>query len=192
MPTKKKATPRLAKRFIVPFLSESLGQLAGEELEKIAIANKINNIQHLNKEMVLDEVLKNPKHRLRAAGYIWDVKKAARRNWLDHTQKLISGVRSFTVNISKKKIFEPMFVSAQAPVRQQGSQALRQSHIFRPDMLASDPIFLSALGSKLRRFVGVLKELEHLTASRPAPPDVAQLLLDVRTSVDNCASTVSL
>lgn len=190
MAAKKKA-PVLAKRFVVPFLPEDKGQMVGEELEKIARANKINNIHHLDREMVVQVIEKNPKHRLRSI-YENDPLKARRKHWLEFTAKLISGVRIITVNIGKKQHFEPMFVSAQAPVKQQGSRALRRSHVFRPDALAQDPIFLSAIGSKLRRLVGVLKELEHLTAARPSPPDVQQLLLDIRTSVDSCTSTADL
>lgn len=165
--------------------------MVGEELEKIARANQINNINHLDAEMVFKTIENDPKHPLWKV-YEKNKDKAARKHWLEFTRKLITSVRVVVVQLKARPRFEPVYISAEAPVRKNGSAVLRRSHIAAPDVLANDPIFLSALSGKLRRLVGVLRELEQLAARRPTPPDVLQFLQDVRAAVSACSYTNGL
>jgi hypothetical protein len=185
MAAKKKSSSR-KKKYQVHFLSERDAQMVGEELDKIAQANQINSINHLDPEMVFKTIENNPRHPLWRV-YEKNKDKAARKHWLEYTRRLITGVRVVIANVSKRPKVEPAYYSAEAPVRKNGSTVVRRTHIASSDVLANDPIFLSALSGKLRRFVSVLRELEQLASRRPTPPDVMQLLQDVRAAVSACS-----
>lgn len=182
---------KIARRFVAPFLSEPDSQMVGEELEKIALAQRVNNIRHLDPEMVFKIIENTPSHPLWKV-YEKNKNKAARKHWVDFTRKLITGIRVVTIDAKKRRTFQPVYISAEAPVKTPGSAATRRTRVFASDVLSNDPIFLSAVSGKLRRLVGVLKELEHLTARRPTPPDVQQFLGDVRAAVSSCSLTCNL
>jgi hypothetical protein len=177
--TLKKTTspPRLAPRFAVPWLPESQGQTVGEELLKIAAEHKINNIRSLDAKLVWAILKDDPNHPLwSSGGYERDVRKAATRYWVDHTKKLIASVRIITMTLPKRVMHEPLFLNCDAPVKKEGSVAKKRVHVLRADVLEQDPLFMSAIGSKIRRLLGVIHELEHLSAERAIPGYMQELI----------------
>lgn len=180
------AAPQLAKRYIVPFLSANDADMVGTELEKSAQANRVNGIRHLDPEVVFHEVETRRKHPFRElAGMNWgDDKTAARKHRIEYIRKLISSVQVVVVSSTKRNTFEPVFVSAQASVKTQGSSALRRSSIVRHDMLRHDPAFISYVNAQCRRILGPLAKLEHTASDRALPPEVQLFITNVRAAAN--------
>ena len=174
----------------LPWLSDELVQLAGRELKKIAQKNKINNVRHLRAADVFAIIEADPNHPLRAL-YDWDLQKAARSHWIDQTRKIIAGLRYVTVSLPDRGQIDPVFYSAEAPVKAEGKEATERTYVLRSDVLEQDPIFMSALGSKLRRLSDVLREIEHLAAARSVPDEVDTLLGELREAWDNYAKKIA-
>lgn len=182
----KKAPPRLAKTYVVPFLDEDDAQMVGIELEKAAQAHQVNGIRHLDAEVIYDDVEKNKKHPFRRlAGLKWnDDIEAARRYRVGYIGKLISSVQVTVVTSNKRKTYESVYVSANAPVVKQGSQATRRSHINRHDAFSNDPAFTSYVNTQCKRIIQPLEKLEHTATSRPLPPEVQQFVMSVRAAAN--------
>ena len=148
----------------------------------MAVRHQVNGIRCIDKETAFSEVEANPKHPLRSF-FDWNDKSAARKQRVDYMGKLISSIQVVNVSI-RKKSFEPVFVSTEAAVKQQGSNALRRTNVMRDDMLKHDPAFVSYVNRAVERMMHELKKLEHLAVSRPLPSGVQQFIDDVRASAN--------
>jgi hypothetical protein len=185
-PTKTKYRFRLIQ-------DESLAQLAGVELTKLAEQLKVNDIRQLDAATVCDIVLNDKKHPLRKLP-IWgdfDTKTAARKHWIETTRRLISGIQIVTYHVGKREHVSPMFVSAEAPTKKEGSRATRRSHVMTADSLAHDPVFMSAVGTKLRTIFHTLQSLEQYTSARQVPENLSELLATIREAVDAYNGTMA-
>ncbi len=178
--------PAAARTYTVPFLGDDDAQMVGAELEKAALAHQVNGIRHIDAELVMGDVESNARHPFRnLAGLKWrDDREAARRYRVGYISKLIASVQVVVVSTSQRKTYEPVFVSAAAPVVAQGSQALRRVHVVRHDALSNDPAFLSFVNTQCRRMLHLLKQLEHTAAARPLPPSMQQFIATVRDAAN--------
>jgi len=182
----KTAKPSFVKASGAPFSDEDI-HLIGAELLKIAEANRIGNLRLLNKKIVFAAIEADPKHPLRQF-YDWDIKRAARKHWLDWTAKLIASVR-IEWKIGKFTRPLPITLSAEIPKLKQGAARKR---VLTVDALADDPVFASAVGFRLRSIDTALSQIETLIACRKKAPgaDLKSLIVGLRGAFDTYYATL--
>jgi hypothetical protein len=181
----KKTKPRFIKASGAPFSDEDI-QLIGAELLKIAEANRIRDVRLLDKKIVFAAIEVDPNHPLRRF-YDWDIKKAARKHWVEWTHKLIMSVR-IEWAIGKFTRPLPITLSADVPRLQYGATRKR---VLTQDALLSNPIFASAVGIRLRSLDQQLAQLEALVAEyKGARLGVEPLLKGLRDQFEAHYSTL--
>lgn len=167
----KKTKPKFVKASGVPFSDEDI-QLIGVELLKIAEANRVRDVHLLDKKIVFAAVEADPNHPLRQF-YDWDVKKAARKHWVEWTHKLIMAVRvEWTIGKFTHPL--PITLSADVPRLQYGATRKR---VLTQDALLSNPVMASAVGIRLRGIDQQLSQLEALIAAYGGTPLGVESLL---------------
>jgi hypothetical protein len=183
----KKPKPLFVRASGAPFSDED-AQLIGAELLKIAEANRIDDVRLLDKKIVFAVVEADPNHPLRKF-YDWDVKKAARKHWVEWTQKLIMSVR-IEYKIGKFTRPLPITLAAELPRLKFGATRRR---VLTADAMMNDPIFASAVGLRLRNIDQNLAQLESLIAAHEGgPPGVERLLEAMRSAFDSYYSSLRI
>lgn len=175
----KKKKPRFVKASGAPFSDEDI-QLIGAELLKIARANRVQDVRLLDKELVFAAIEADPEHPLRRF-YDWNVKRAARKHWLQHTHRIILSVRiEWKVGRFTRPL--PITLSAELPRLKHGTKRKR---VLTEDAMKSDPLFASAIDFRLRDIDTKIALAETLVAVRgKAPPGVAPMLKGLRAVFD--------
>lgn len=183
--------PKLARLRFVRAPGAPIGDddavLIGNELLKIAEANKVGDLRLLDKKLVFAQIEADAKHPLRKF-YNWDVQQAARRHWIEQTGTLIRSIRVVEVAARLPGKPQPMFVFAE--VTGKDSTETRRTHVLRSDLLNNDPAFASAIGYQIRHIRDALMQLEGLTSSR-CPDNVARLRDALRESLDDYQATLT-
>ncbi len=160
--------------------SEKDAQIIGAALQKIAEANRVSDVRCLDKHLVYEAVEADEAHPLRPF-YDWNNATAARKFRLEQTARMIRSVRTVTVSMGVRESFAPMFVAAEVADRK---GVLHRSMVIRADSLASDPVFMSALGGKIRMTRDALNGLSAYAAAGSPPADVARLVQALRAAFD--------
>lgn len=165
-----------------PF-SDRDAAVIGRELARIADDNAVENIRALDVRLVLDEAKRktSPLHKF----YVWDRDAAAEAYYLAFTGRMIRSIR-VVIKTGRLETREPLFVTSRSVPRHndRGKVVRRTAQVRRDDLLANDPLFMSAIGMHIRRVVDAVNTLERLTASRDAPAAVTSL---VASLVSACA-----
>jgi hypothetical protein len=180
----KAVKPKIVRTPSAPFSVED-AKIIGEELLKIAEANRVADIRLLDKKLVFAAVEADPEHPLRRF-YDWDVKRAARKHWLEWTEKLIASVR-IEWKIGKFTKTLPITLSAEVPRMKHGTSRQR---VLTEDVLMDDPMFASAVGLRLRNIDSALAQLETLTSCRKTPQAINELLERLRAALDTYKAAI--
>lgn len=189
----KRLGPPVAVRFVAATgspISDEKAQVYGAELLRLATVHRVSEIRSLDKRTVFAEVEQNPESPLRDY-YQWDVNRAARAHWLEQTAKLIRSIRTVTISAGKMQAPQPLFICAEAPVRDKDRVQYKNRHVVRDDALRSDPAFRSAVGKQIRSIQNALGQLEGFTSGREPPAEVARLRDSIRRALDTYLASIA-
>lgn len=179
----KKSSKMGVKKF-VPASGACFGSkdapIIGEALQRIADANRVDDIRSLSPRSVFELVKLDPEHPLRPY-YNWNVKEAAEAHWIAHTSLLIRSIHVIEVNAGRRDVRHPMFVVADAPIRGGGN---KRSRVLHEDVIANDPVFMSAISVHVRRIQQAVAQLEKLISCRRAPTDIEEMCAGHREVID--------
>lgn len=149
-----------------PFSEEDV-RIIGEELLRIADANRLEHVSLLDKKLVFEAVEADPDNPLRRF-YDWDVTSAARKHWLAFTHKMIMSVR---IEWKIGKFTRPLPITLSANVSSRFKPGPVRRRILTADAMQHDPMFASAVGFRLRSVDGLLGQLEGLIGAHGKLPE---------------------
>jgi hypothetical protein len=179
---------RFSWRTGAPFNEEDAA-LVGAELLKLARASCVADVASLNPREVFEAIYADADHPLRKMfGDFKDVEGAARRHWIQMTGTMIRSISVQIVALPGRALepVRPMFVHAEARVKEGDGTTVRRRRVLTEDALKSDPAFISAVGFKIRAITDALAGLESLTAwGHSVPPEIAQLRDSLRHAIDS-------
>lgn len=183
-----------------PIMTDAEADLAGRELRKIADTHGVDDFRTIDKALVFEVVDADPDHPLRTLRAFdgWDIRKAARKHWIDLFGKIINGIRR--LNIDPQKNTDLQRMSKTKPdwitIRPRDLPVPSNGQAHRKKMCADDVkdnavAHASAIRVKVRSVDDAVCSLEDTVDLRsPAPPGSRKLVDALRAALDEYQSRI--
>jgi hypothetical protein len=169
-------------------ISDADAQVIGQELLKIAEANKVGDLRQLSKRIIWAELKNDSSHPLWQFCPRRDVQSAAEAYWTDWCGRIINWVR-VTVIQGKITYYKPIAVSVETSGIQ--TRPSRRVHVLREDVLTHDPEFASAMGFQIRAVQHAVNRMAWSIGERELPPNMADLYAGLRDCLDRYQASLA-